>query len=582
MRPQLIAAAALVVFAALVAGDIVTTSPTYDEPAHVVAGYSYLTTGDFRLNPEHPPLLKMIAALPLLPMRLAFPGNADAREAWAMSVVNVNAEWSVARFWFQSDAPFFRARLVLALLGLLLGALIFLWSRELWGAWGGAISVVLFALDPNFIAHSALVTTDVGISLLLFATVYFFWRWHRAPTWPHAAMFVIAFALAQIAKFSAVVLIPIVIVLAIRHRQTLKQSALLIAITALVTIATIWAAYGFRWSAAADPGRAADEEAIARATPEQHELDAPESFPHGYFPLKDIVLEWAAKKAGDATARDRNAPLGISRRTILFAAEHHLLPEAYLFGVSWVGSLSVFRSSFLNGEYSDTGFPTYFFWTFFYKTPIPIIIAIVAGLWLARKRAGPFLFWPVVIYLAISLLQNLNIGHRHLLPIYPFLYVACGSLSAIRRKSTGRIAGVTLLLALIAGDAWMWGRHLSYMNVPNGWTKLNDSNFDWGQDLKRLGQWTRDNNVREPINLVYFGTADPKWYGIAHHNLRNAAFPDPAQVPGYFAISSADYLGLFFPPERRTYWRDYLQRAGARPVDTAGSTIFIYRIEKRP
>ncbi len=579
MRPHLVAAVALALFAIFVLTDIATTSPTYDEPAHLVAGVSYLTTGDFRLNPEHPPLLKMIAAAPVLLMRIAFPGNASVREAWAMSVVNVNAEWSVGRHWFTSDAPFFRARVMILMLGIALGALIFLWSKELWGAWGGAISAALFALDPNFIAHSGLVTTDVGVSLLMFAAVYFFWRWHQRPALANAIAFVIAFALAQIAKFSAIVLVPIVIVLALRHRARIKRSALLIAAAAVATIAVIWAAYAFRWSAAADPARAADEEAIARANPAQPELDAPESLPHGYFPTRDIVEEWAAKKSGDRTATAK-VPLGFSRRLLLFAAEKHLLPEGYVFGMSWVGSMSVFRVSYLNGQHSDTGFGSYFLWTTLYKTPLPSIALIAAGLWLARKKAGPFLFWPVVIYLAVTLTSNLNIGHRHLLPIFPFVYVACGSLSAVRGRA-GRIACAALFASLIAIDAWMHGRHLSYMNVPNGWTKLSDSNFDWGQDLERLGTWLREHDVREPVNLVYFGTADPRWYGINARDLRNSSFPDP-QVPGYFAISSADYLGIFFGPARRTYWSEYLERAGATPVDTAGSTIFIYRIERKP
>ncbi|HEX7153479.1 MAG TPA: glycosyltransferase family 39 protein [Thermoanaerobaculia bacterium] len=621
---RILAIAALAAFFVLAIGNIVATSPTYDETTHLVAGYSYLKTGDYRLNPEHPPLLKMLASVPLLTMDVWFSEAgrgastyAMLREAWAMAIVNIDAQWRASQlvlyglddatlqrlgatplaipttmpiakgsFLNDSDAMFVRARIMMALLGVALGALIFLWSRELWGAWGGVVSVVLFAFDPNFIAHSGLVTTDVGIALLMFACVYFFWRWSRNPTRLHAAGFVLAFALAQVAKFSAVILIPIVIVLALRQQRKVK-AAIVVGIAAVVTLLAIWGAYSFRYSAAKDPEAAANEEQAVRTMLTQRELDAPESFPRGYFPLREVVQEWAAKEKladrypsgvpGDVLVRERNnVQLGFARSMMLTAAEKKLLPEAYLFGAAWVGSLSVFRSSYLDGEFSDRGFSGYFFKTFLYKTPLAAIVAIVAGLYFARRKAGPFLFWPVVIYLGFSLLSNLNIGHRHILPIFPFLYVACGSLAEPLLKQRRAVAAVAALLIVIA-PVIAWGHHLSYMNVLGGWDKLSDSNFDWGQDLPRLAEWTRANNVTEPINLVYFGTADPKWYGIRYHNLRTAAFPEP-QRPGYLAISSVDVIGLMFPPERRGHWRTWLDTHKAQQVGTAGKTIFIYRV----
>lgn len=645
--------AALVAFFALVVGNIVGTSPTFDETTHLVAGYSYLKSGDYRLNPEHPPLLKVLASAPLLTMPVWFEEAgrgastfAMVREAWAMAIVNIDAQWRVSQFVLyglddaalqklgasplqvptavpiaktsflnDSSAMFLRGRLVIALLGVLLGVLIYLWSRELWGAWGGAVSVVLFAFDPNFIAHSGLVTTDTGIALLMFATVYFFWRWSKVPAPANVAGFAIAFALAQIAKFSAVLLVPIVAVLAIhvvlRDRRRFASMLLLLAVAAVAALLAIWAAYSFRYSAAKNPEAAANEEQAARTMLAQRELDAPESSPPGYFPLREVVQEWAAKEKladtypggvpGDVLVRERsNVPLGLGRRMMLFAAGKKLLPEAYLFGVAWVGSLSVFRSSYLDGQFSDRGFAGYFFKTFLYKTPIATIVAILAGLFYAwRSRApaakpkkgqppvqgaapwAPFLFWPVVIYLGFSVASNLDIGHRHILPIFPFLYVACGALAAPLMKRRA-VAAVALVLVVIP-PVLAWGHHLSYMNLfaggdAKGWEKLSDSNFDWGQDLPHLAEWTHKHGVKQPINLVYFGTADPRWYGLRYHNLRTGAFPEPVR-PGYLAISSVDVVGLMFPPEQRGHWRQWLAAHQAQRVGTAGRSIFIYRIE---
>src|SRR5438309_795619 len=214
----LVSIAALAAFVALAVGDIVTSSPTSDETSHPVAGYSYLTTHDHRLNPEHPPLLKKLAALPLLtmhmwPARFQDPADGTAtfalvREAWAMAVPNpAMAEWSVSQYvlyglrdgalrrtgsgalkaptdvtWARPDflndpeTMFLRGRLVMLLVGVGLGLAIFIWSYSVWGLEGAAISLILFCFDPNFIAHSGLVTTDVGSSFFIFVALYFFWR----------------------------------------------------------------------------------------------------------------------------------------------------------------------------------------------------------------------------------------------------------------------------------------------------------------------------------------------------------------------------------------------------------------------
>ena len=123
----------------------------------------------------------------------------------------------------------------------------------------------------------------------------------------------------------------------------------------------------------------------------------------------------------------------------------------------------------------------------------------------------------------------------------------------------------------------MFGNHLAYLNEiaggpRRGYVRINDSNFDWGQDLQRLGAWLDENGIEEPIDLAYFGNADPRAYGIRFH------LPDPLGPlrPGYLAMSTAEYIGL--PYRDRDIWRRYLQRADAKLVDTAGYTILIFRI----
>lgn len=644
-----LAAAALVAFIALALGDLLTASPTSDETAHLAAGYSYLVTHDYRVNPEHPPLAKMFAALPLLGMRVwpaGFTEPADGtrsfayfREAWAMSIANPSfSEWRVAQlllyglrdrlgvdpldapttrsyarddFLNDSDAMFHRARLMMLLLGVALAVIIFSWSYELWGVWGAAFSLLLFCFDPSFIAHSGLVTTDVPAALAYAATLYALWRFARRMTAVRGAVFAIAFGLAQTIKFSAVLLAPIVlfaaIVIVIRDRTRLLPMLAALAAAAFAAFLAVWAVYGFRYSTAPDPQAARNEEMAARATLRQRVLDAPDVWPTGHLDVPRAVQRWAAMEAlartmpdtaGEADLRlamQMTRP-GIVGRLILFADRHHLLPEAYSYGFASTVSSSLLRSSYLDGRYSNTGFGDYFFWTTLWKTPLPILAALAVGLVLAWRRRGAglaLLVIPVVIYGGYALAGNIHIGHRHLFPIFPFLYALCGAAGAwwVANRKRLVIAPVWLALGsvvvLLPRPASVVNQHLSYMNELAGGPragalKLSDSNFDWGQDLARLGRWYASSGIQEPLNLVYFGNADPRRYGIRYNNLRTPDFPEPPPGPCWFAISQVDYLGIQFDGgHRRAYWDALLARRGAQRVETPGYSIFVFHLGGR-
>ena len=648
-----IAAAALIAFIALALGDLLTASPTSDETVHLVAGYSYLVMHDYRLNPEHPPLAKMFAALPLLAMRVWPAGFHDAadgtrafayfREAWAMTVANPSfSEWRVAQLLLYGlrdrvdagplDAPttvtyapgdflndagamFLRARLMMLFLGVALAGLIFCWSYELWGMWGATLSLLLFCFDPNFIAHSTLVTTDVAAALAYAATMYAFWRFERRPTIARGAEFAAAFGIAQTVKFSAVLLAPIVVLIAagviLRDRRMTRPVLGAIAGAAFASVIAIWAVYGFRSSAAPDPGAARAEEIAARATLRQSVLGAADVWPTGHLDVHRAVERWAAiatlaktapDTAGEADVRQamRTTRPGMTSRLLLFADEHHLLPEAYLYGFASTVSSSLLRSSYLDGRYSNTGFPDYFLWTFLWKTPLPIIAACLVGLLLAfrlRARAGALgiAVWPAVIYGLYAVSAQIHIGHRHLFPMLPFVYALCGAAGAWwsglrRRRAVVAIVTVAWLtigavVVLLPRPASVLNQHLAYMNEfaggpRSGALKLSDSNFDWGQDLKRFGEWYASSGIREPVNLVYFGNADPRSYSIRYYSLRTPDFPEP-RGPGWFAISQMDYLGIQFDPGHRSgYWQTVLARHGAQRVETPGYSIFVYRLAR--
>src|SRR5262245_1228027 len=194
--------AALALLAALLVQGLIfigESSQTSDEAAHLAAGYSYLKTADFRLNPEHPPLIKELAALPLLMLHLDFPWGPLWEEA---------EEWNIGRLFVHenripNDTILFLARLPILLLSLLLGWCLFAWGRRLVGPAGALLALALYVLDPNVVAHSGLVTTDLGITLFIFLSVVAFWRWIESPSPRALVLFGLATGGAFAAKYTA-------------------------------------------------------------------------------------------------------------------------------------------------------------------------------------------------------------------------------------------------------------------------------------------------------------------------------------------------------------------------------------------
>jgi hypothetical protein len=588
--PLLVALSALIAFLVLAVGDIKETSPTSDELPHLAAGYTYLTLRDYRLNDEHPPLIKELAALSILNQNV-WHSTPKMENAWTNSIEVPSAQWTFAHelfygrrpefadtpptvriprnaFFNDAEALFTRGRLTMLILPLLLGIVIFAWAAEVWGWWGGAVGVGLFAFDPNFIAHGGLITTDVGVAALMTAAIYFFWRCSRNATAINIAAFSLFCGLAMIAKFSGLLLIPMLAVLFLHVRN--RKALIALGCAAVATIIIVWAAYGFRY----------------RATPERPR--AITMVVDDWYAAKSLLAQYPDGPPESAIQRMRSTvPIGMLGRTVLFANDLHLLPEAYLYGLALTERNAYARWAYLNGEGSHRGFPTYFLYTFFYKTPEASILAILAGLIALRSRrtsALPFLLWPIVIYLAVSMAGSLNIGHRHILPIYPYLYVAAGSLWSAAPWRRSLLALACLLIAIPAFV--FWGNHLAYMNLiaggpSRGYEKLIDSNFDWGQDLKRLGEWAKTHP--DPINLVYFGTADPRFYGIAYHNLPYGYGMDPVETPDpsahdfVISVSALKGVNADVEPARR-YWQTFLDQHRAKLVGRAGYSILIYRL----
>jgi hypothetical protein len=678
-------------FAASVISFARNSTATFDEIAHLSAGYAYLRWDDYRLNPEHPPLMKKLAALPLL-WRTNWPANVDLRRgeassspadseaclryAWAISLKHSDAAHYFGHyflygirpgafptaetnlpptavrldpqaFYNQGDDRVFWGRMSILLLGLALAVLIFLWAREGFGFWGGTLSLLLFCFDPNFIAHSGLMTTDVGLSLFLFGAVYFLWRSCRRVEVTSVILFLLFFGLAFATKFSALLLLPI-FWLTVSGRMISPEPLLigavgrvklgslasraawfagLFAAALLAAYTSIWASYAFRYSAAKDPEAAAQAEAQilqAQNSASGQSDRAAESREEagrepGYFPIAATARRSAAIKRLLATSPQgttsnddilktmADVPLGWNEKLILFAQNHHLLPEAYIYGFIHAESISQNRPSFLLGQYSNTGFRSYFLYAFLLKTPLPTLVLIITALVFSLRRCAErrwpviFLLGPAGLYFLAATASHLNIGLRHLLPVYPFLYVLAGGL-ALELNRWRRTTRTVVMLA-IAGTLALSSRvvffparglrwqavaphYLAYFNElaggpANGFNELVDSNLDWGQDLKNLKLWLDARSIKDPICLCYCGMADPRYYQIAYYNMPEGYFFEPKlgfewlRPGGLFAISATNLQGVYASPAYRLALKQILKRC--RLVDVIGYSIFVYQ-----
>ena len=570
-------AAALALYGILAVSSLRQQSGTFDEVIHLPPGYVSLTWRDHRMNPDHPPLVRRFAALPLLFMDV----KVDLDDhAW-----RVARPWEFGKHflyrWNDADRLLFWGRLPIVFLGGILGVAVFAWTRRHWGLPAASLALFLFVLSPDMLAHGQIVSTDLGITLFTFLTVIAVERLLEGITLRRLLLAGVSLGAALGTKFSAVGLLPILgllglavalspgslpVRLGVRTREAGTRVRRLATIAgallamAPIAIVVVWASYGFSSPLARDPAVNAsfDWSKVQPASP-----------------LVGLPFE---------------------------AARGRLLPEAWVWGFLHFLKHAESRPAFLLGQYSETGWWYYFPVTFAVKTPVAMLVLLGASVWLAARRPAPLrvecaLWLPVVVFLGLSMTRNINIGHRHLLPIYPFLLVAAGRSATLawRVTSAGGRRVLRPMAAALLASLGLWyalsvmsvhPHYLAYFNElaggpRSGYRILVDSNLDWGQDLPGLAAWMKKNAVPR-IKLLYFGTADPDHYGIACDRLPGYQPPPPSTLvhevkPGDLVAVSATHLqGVYLEPDLLPLVARF---RAMRPLTTIGHSIFVYRAD---
>lgn len=528
--------ALLLLHAVLALQAVSQKSVTADEILHVTAGHVYNRLGDYRLHPENGNLPQRVAGLGASLTGARLPPLED-NVHWRKSQASIVGY----QFFYESGNDHWpmlmTARALILLFGLGTGVIIFLWSRALFGTAAGLLALSLYALCPNFLAHNALATSDSASVFFLLAACGLFWRHVQAVTFASGTLSALTLGLCCVAKYSFVLLAPVfALFLLLRWLLSPQEErwplARRLACSCLAHIATaalaIWAFYGFRYT----------------------------GFAAGLPPADHYVAPW----------NEILPHIGAHAHLVEFCRSWRLLPEAFLQGYAWVILSTNARGAFLAGEYSIFGWPQFFPLAFLWKTPLAVLGACFIGLLALVRRwrsapvrlsgdlraVAPLGVFALVCW-AIWIPSHLNIGHRHILPFYPVLFILLGGLAAPGVLSSRLSWALPLLL--VGGQSLATVRthphYLAFFNTlaggpAHGYRLLVDSSLDWGQDLPGLARHLRERQgaaAEEPVFLAYFGSGEPDYYGIRAQRLPFLnGFRSPPRWyrpgPGLYAISA--------------------------------------------
>ncbi len=607
-------------------------SAIMDELAHIPSGYSYVKYFDYRLNPEHPPLVKALSEIPLLFMDLSFPTDKDYWKS------GINSQWiSGNEFIYKYNGEkaediVFYSRIFPIILTLLLSFLVFIWSKEILGKYWALLPTLFTALSPNILTHGHYVTTDIGAAFGFLVGMYFFIKYLNNSSIKSILLAGLFFGIAELAKFSTVLLVPIFLIIIVfawwakiygRKKGFISKESISIIfkyirdliVIFIIGMLLVWVVYALFTANYPIEKQVQDTSTIL------------ESFSGG-------------SELGMKACLPQNLSMRCLAEVNIWMAS---TPVIRSFGQYMLGVLMVMQRSsggntaYFLGKLGGGGWWYYFPTVFILKETIPVLILMFFGLFMAIRRiflnlkksnsikrirdalfnyislntAEFSMIVFVVFYWIYSIRSPLNIGFRHILPTLPFIYIL--TTSSIKRwfESSPDTSGVDILNKFriivkgkinkitkvsLLGIAVIWfvsipfavnPYFLSYFNelsggVWDGYKHATDSNYDWGQDLKRLRDFVEENDI-DKIAVDYFGGADVKYYLGDKAVLWNGDKGNPLDEGIKWLAISINTIGSARAPVYEGFEKqnpnayDYVY-SYKNPYNRAGTSIFIYKL----
>jgi 4-amino-4-deoxy-L-arabinose transferase-like glycosyltransferase len=460
------------------------TSVTYDEKVFILAGYRYWKCGNYTINPAHPPLSKLVAAFPLRSKALVDAGNGCS----ALVPSIYDGYLQAAQFLVANgiDSVVIPARWAETSFSLLLGLAMLFGIKRMFGWQEALVALALLACEPVLIAHGSIATTDMAVTATFFLAVFAFYLFCEKPTMLRGVALGLSIGATLACKHPALAALSLFWILLpvsawIAQRSQPKQPAEL-RLRFLRTVlgfvfalalgwACLWATYGFRYY----------------ALPNAHQ----ETMPFASLPVATSGL--AAQLE----------PVVHLMRTV------HLFPESYLYGLADILQENSTNAMVLLGNTYPHGRWFYFPIAFSIKTSLPLLILLLlalfqSALYRKRPREMAFLLIPAFGYFMFGMASGLDVGIRHILPVYPFFVaIAAAGTCVVTRRFPRAWALVVALLAFGAVDsARTLPNDIAFSNELWGGTNntykfLSDSNVDWGQNLKEVRSYIEAHHIQQ-------------------------------------------------------------------------------------
>jgi hypothetical protein len=537
----------------------VRTSATVDEPFHILAGHRHWQCGDFGINPEHPPLLKLLASSPLNFRKLSEP----PWECGSKFTPKFDGFSYGSTFLVENgvDSVVISSRVAASLMSLLLALLVFLAAWEMFGRWEALTALAIVAFEPSLIAFGSLVLTDMAISATAFGAVYALYRFGKYHTWPRFFIAAFAMGLMLAAKHSAVIFVGILFALMIADAVLFRRSAKPLSHRVLRPVATfagmfliglaiLWSFYGFRYRAISN--ETAPTISVADYIKENGRPESVKGFP---------------ARATEAISR------------------MHIFPEAYVLGmgdvIAW-GS----RNTVLFGRNYPVGKWFFFPVAFAVKTNIALLILLPLGpifLCFGREkwREGMFLLVPAVVFFVFASSSDFTNSVRHILSIYGFLIVlsSAGAIWLWRKFNTFRYALIGLLLFNAAATVRTAPNYLAFANALWGGYENTHRIFisDIGQNMKLVNEYLAREKVQDcwivafvhPEMIRSVQPCRPMPSSVRIMLSRNLIDPVPPVIEGTIVVTERDV-----PPLGGD---EYVSITKSEPIAFIGGNIFVYR-----
>jgi len=512
----------------------VAYNQTYDEGVHIACGMEWLSLGTYSYETLHPPLARAATAA------LLYLSGIHSEGHYVMAVEGTALLNAHNRY---------RRNLLLARLGIvpffwLSSFLIFRWMREKFGEASAALAVMLFCFCPVVLAHDALATTDAPFMAMFFLSVIVFANFLEVPSYGLGALAGLSLGLATLTKFTELPFFVVVAcVLLLQYRMSDRKFLPLgkpLVLGGLAMCLLLWAAYHFST---------------------------------GPFFTPQMI---------DPKVEAKLAQMSPRKRALLLDVK---LPAPELFRGIYRAVLTGSkqrRNAFVLGEDYQGGRWYFFPVAILSKTPIALLLLACIGI--AGRLEGKHIRAPTTAVLLggiigpmlIAVLGNINLGVRHVLPVYPFLamlgalgvkklYQTAGSLLRLRQGLAALLVGWEIVVCLMTVPQFL--PYFNEVAMPFFGRILVDSDLDWGQDLYRLESRLATTDPSQ-VYLAYFGDS-----AIIRH--RSAAWNtlSPEQRPtGWVAISET----IVQEHAREFGW---LER---QPFERVGRSIRLYHFQRAP